>query len=160
MLLELIATNGPKFAALLQGSAELFDGRFSAELFLVGRLVFGFVLAFTGLNHFLDAESMIGYAEMKGVPAANLAVPVSGGMLIFGGLGVAFGVLPTLAAGALAAFLLVTTPLMHDFWSVPEDQVQSEMTNFLKNTALFAAALVLLATTGADWPYAVGLSVF
>ena len=131
-----------------------FDGPLTAELFLLGRLLFGGVLAFNGLNHFLDAESMAGYAGAKGVPAPGLAVPATGGLLLFGGLGIAAGVLPTLAAGALVVFLLVTTPVMHDFWAAPEEQKQGEMINFLKNVAMTGAALALLAISTTAWPYA------
>ena len=133
-----------------------FGGALSGELFLLGRLLFGGVLAFNGLNHFLDAESMAGYAGAKGVPAPGLMVPFTGGILLFGGLGVAAGVLPTLAAGALVVFLAVTTPLMHDFWAVPDDQKQGEMINFLKNVAMGGAALALLAISTTAWPYALG----
>ncbi|TQQ80122.1 DoxX family protein [Halonotius roseus] len=131
-----------------------FDGALTGELFLLGRLLFGGVLAFNGLNHFLDAESMAGYAGAKGVPAPGLAVPVTGGILLFGGLGVAAGVLPTLAAGALVVFLVATTPVMHNFWAVPEEQKQGEMINFLKNVAMTGAALALLAISTTAWPYA------
>jgi len=127
--------------------------------FLLARVLFGAILAFNGLNHFLNAESMSGYAEMKGVPAASLAVPFTGGMLLFGGLGIALGAFPLLAAGAIAAFLVVTTPLMHDFWAVPEDQQQDEMTAFLKNVAMLGGALVFLALAGTDWAYAVGVGL-
>jgi uncharacterized membrane protein YphA (DoxX/SURF4 family) len=131
-----------------------FDGALAGELFLLGRLLFGGVLAFNGLNHFLDAESMAGYAGAKGVPAPGLAVPATGGLLLFGGLGVAAGVLPTLAAGALVVFLVATTPVMHNFWAVPEEQKQGEMINFLKNIAMTGAALALLAISTTAWPYA------
>jgi putative oxidoreductase len=67
-------------------------------LLLVARVAFGGVLALTGLNHFLDGESMAGYAEAKGLPAPRLAVAFSGGMLVFGGLAIALGVLPLLGA--------------------------------------------------------------
>jgi len=127
--------------------------------FLLARVLFGGILAFMGLNHFMNAESMSGYAEMKGVPAASLAVPFSGGMLLLGGLGIVLGVFPLLAAGAIAAFLVVTTPLMHNFWAVPEDQQQDEMTAFLKNVGMLAGALVFLALAGTDWAYAVGVGL-
>ena len=130
------------------------DGPLTGELFLLGRLLFGGVLAFNGLNHFLDAESMAGYAGAKGVPAPGLMVPISGGLLLFGGLGIAAGVLPTLAAGALVVFLLVTTPVMHDFWAAPEEKKQGELINFLKNVAMTGAALALLAISTTAWPYA------
>lgn len=150
MLPDILST----FEVLAPLQAEVFDAPLAAELFLVGRLLFGGVLAFTGLNHFLDTESMVGYADAKGVPAAGLAVPISGGMLVFGGLGIALGIVPTVAAGAIVVFLLVTTPMMHDFWAVPEDQQQSEMTAFLKNVGLFSAAIALLALSSVEWPYA------
>ncbi|MFB6091819.1 MAG: DoxX family protein [Haloquadratum sp.] len=127
--------------------------------FLLGRVLFGAVLAFMGLNHFLDADGMTGYADAKGVPAPRFSVVFSGGMLLFGGLGIAVGAFPALAAGAVALFLVVATPTMHDFWAVPEDQQQSEMTNFLKNVALLGGALVFLALSGTAWPYAVGIGL-
>ena len=130
------------------------EGPLTGELFLLGRLLFGGVFAYNGLNHFLDAESMVGYAGAKGVPAPGLMIPISGGVLLFGGLGIAAGVLPTLAAGALIGFLLVTTPVMHDFWAVPEEQQQGELINFLKNVAMTGAALTLLAISTTAWPYA------
>ena len=127
--------------------------------FLLARVLFGVVLAFTGLNHFQGVDQMAGYAESKGIPAGRLAVVFSGGMLIFGGLGIAIGAFPTLAAGAIALFLLVSTPTMHDFWAVPQEQQQSEMTNFLKNVALLGGALVFLALARSPWPYAVGIGL-
>ncbi len=130
-----------------------FDGALTAELFLLGRLLFGGILAFNGLNHLLDSEAMVGYAGAKGVPAPGLMVPFTGGLLLFGGLGIMAGVVPTLAAGALVAFLLITTPLMHDFWAVPEEQKQGELINFMKNIALAGAALALFAISATAWPY-------
>ncbi|MFW5930011.1 MAG: DoxX family protein, partial [Halobacteriota archaeon] len=61
---------------------------------LVGRLLFGGVLAFTGLNHFMDADNMAEYADAKGVPAPKLAVLGSGAMLVAGGLSLVVGAYP------------------------------------------------------------------
>ena len=80
---------------------------------------------------------------------------------VLGGLGVAAGAFPVLAAGALAVFLLVSAVTMHDFWSVDDpEEKQSEMTSFLKNVYGAGAALALLAVGGTAWPYAVGLGLF
>lgn len=142
---------------LLQGP-PVFPG-LGAELFLLGRLAFGGVLAFMGLNHFLQTDGMTGYAEAKGLPAPRLGVLVSGGTLVFGGLGVAFGVAPALAAGAVATFTLVSAVVFHDFWAVPDDQSQDELTQFLKNTVIFGAALGLLAVASVPWPYSLGVTL-
>ena len=57
------------------------------------------------------------------------------------------------------AFLVVSTPVFHDFWAAPEDQRQSEMTNFLKNVAMLGGALGFLALSNVAWPYALGVGV-
>lgn len=135
------------------------DAGLGAIGFLVARVLFGGLLAFQGLNHFQNADAMSGYAQSKGVPAARTSVLFSGGMLIFGGLGIVLGVFPSIAAGAIAVFLLVTTPMMHDFWAVPEDQQQDEMTSFIKNVELLGASVVFLALSSEAWAYALGVGL-
>lgn len=135
------------------------DAGLGAVVFLVARVLFGGLLAFQGLNHFQNVDAMSGYAQSKGVPAARVGVLLSGGMLIFGGLGIVLGVFPAIAAGAVAVFLLITTPMMHDFWAVPEDQQQAEMINFIKNVELLGASLVFLALSSDSWGYALGVGL-
>jgi uncharacterized membrane protein YphA (DoxX/SURF4 family) len=136
-----------------------FDTAGAGVAFLLARLLFGAVLAFTGLNHFQNAEGMIGYAQAKGIPMASLGVPVSGGLLIAGGLGIVLGVFPTLAAGALVVFLAVATPTMHDFWNAPEEQYQDEFNNFLKNAALIGGSLAFLVLASEPWPLAANVGL-
>jgi uncharacterized membrane protein YphA (DoxX/SURF4 family) len=138
----------------------VFESAGAAELFLVARILFGGVLAFTGLNHFLNADGMIPYAEAKGLPVPAFSVYFSGGLLVFSGLLVIAGAYPVIAAGALATFLIGSAVTMHNFWAVPADQQQDEMTQFLKNIALAGGALALLAVAGTAWPYSVGAALF
>ncbi|WP_280587787.1 DoxX family membrane protein [Halorubrum sp. Boch-26] len=137
------------------------DTPFAGELFLLGRILFGATLAFMGLNHFMDLDTMAGYAEFKGLPAPRFSVVASGLVLVLGGLGVVVGAFPVLAAGALAFFLLVSAVTMHDFWSMDDpEEKQNEMTSFLKNVYGAGAAIALLAVGGTAWPYALGLGLF
>ncbi|RNJ26147.1 DoxX family protein [Halosegnis longus] len=133
----------------------------AAEILLLARIIFGGTLAFMGLNHFMDLETMTGYAEFKGLPAPRFSVVASGVMLVLGGLGIVAGVYPVLAGGTLAVFLLVSAVTMHDFWAQddPEEQ-QNEMTAFLKNMYGTGAALAFLVLGGAEWAYAVNLGLF
>ncbi|WP_350355507.1 DoxX family protein [Halorarius litoreus] len=151
----------PSDLATVVLQTNVFDAAGAAEVFLLARILFGGVLAFMGLNHFMNVDEMTGYAEFKGLPAPRLSVVGSGGLLVFGGLGLVVGAFPVLAAGALAVFLLVSAVTMHDFWTVddPEEQ-QNEMTAFLKNTFGAGAALGFLALGGVAWPYALGIGVF
>ncbi|AGN02400.1 DoxX family protein [Salinarchaeum sp. Harcht-Bsk1] len=137
----------------------VFESGLEGDLLLLARLLFGAVLAFQGMNHFLNADQMAGYAGMKGVPLPGVAVVGTGLILLGGGLGIVLGVFPTIAAGALAVFFLVTTPLMHDFWAVDDEQAQDEMIQFLKNAELFGASVLFLAISGTEWAYSLGIGL-
>jgi uncharacterized membrane protein YphA (DoxX/SURF4 family) len=130
-----------------------------AAVLLVARVLFGGVLAFMGLNHFMQTGQMTGYAQAKGLPAPKLGVLASGALLVVAGLAIVVGVFPLLAAAALAAFLLVSAVVFHDFWAVPEDQQQDEMTGFLKNVAMAGGALAFGALASQSWGFSVGLSL-
>ena len=135
------------------------DAGLGAIVFLIARILFGGLLMYQGLNHFLNIDAMTEYAEFKSVAAARFGVLASGGLLALGGLGILFGVYPAIAAGLLVVFFLVVTPQMHDFWAVPEDQQQDEMTNFIKNVELLGASLVFLALSSETWAYALGIGL-
>ena len=135
------------------------DTGLGAILILVGRLLFGGFLAFQGLNHFINTDEMAGYAGSKGVPAARFGVIASGIMLLLGGLGIILGVYPIIAAGMLAVFLVLVTPVMHDFWAAPEEEQQNEMVDFIKNVELLGASLVFLVLGGETWGYALNIGI-
>ncbi|MFW6321759.1 MAG: DoxX family protein [Halohasta sp.] len=137
----------------------MFEAAGAGELFFLARLLFGGVLAFTGVNHFIDTDAMAGYAEFKGLPAPRASVLVSGGLLVFGGLSLVAGVYPTIGAGGLAVFLLVSGVTMHDFWAADEADKQTEMTQFLKNVYGAGAALAFLVAASVPWPYALGIGL-
>jgi putative oxidoreductase len=136
-----------------------FESAGSGVAFLLARVLFGVVVAFMGLNHFLNPGDMAGYAGMKGVPAPRLSVALSGGMLLFGGLSLVTGAFALFGAGAIAVFLLVSTPTMHDFWNAEGQNQQTEMTQFLKNVTMLGAALFFLALAGTPWPFAVDIGL-
>ena len=128
--------------------------------FLLGRLLFGALLAFMGVNHFTNTGQMAGYAEMKGTPAPRASVLLTGALLVLGGLSIALGAYPLLGAAALIVFFVFTTPAIHDFWAVDDPEAQqNEMTQFLKNAALLGAALAFLALASESWPYALNLGL-
>lgn len=136
-----------------------FDQSGSAEAFLLARVLFGAILAFMGLNHFLQTDQMTEYAAYTGLPAPRVAVIVSGIVLVASGLGIVLGLAPVVAGVLLAGFLLISALLMHDFWAVDESDQQTEMTQFLKNVALAGGALVFVAFGFIDWPYALDIGV-
>jgi len=126
---------------------------------LVARVFFGGLIAFMGLNHFVQSDAMAGYAEAKGLPAPAVMVYASGLVLVLGGLGIALGVFPVVGAVVIAGFLVVAALTFHDFWTVPDEQAQDEMTHFLKNLAMAGAVLAFAAVGTQEWAYSVGLGL-
>lgn len=111
---------------------------------LIGRILFALLFLASGAGHFAQRQMMVGYAASKKVPAAGLAVPVTGAMIVVGALMVAIGVWPDLGALLLAVFLIPTAFLMHGFWAETEPASRAnEQTQFLKDLALAGAALVM-----------------
>jgi uncharacterized membrane protein YphA (DoxX/SURF4 family) len=124
--------------------------------FLIGRILVGLYWLYSALAHFTQAKSMIGYANMKGVPFAEVAVPGTGVLLLVGALSILTGIYPVIAVTALTFFLVPVTVKMHDFWTV-EDQAMkmNDMIMFAKNMGLLGYTLTLLAIPQ-PWPYSFG----
>ncbi len=115
-------------------------------LVLIGRVVFALLFLGSGYGHFAQRQMMTGYAVGKGVPAANLMVPLTGLQLVVGALMVALGIWPDVGALLLVAFLVPTAFIMHGFWAETDPGAKSmEQTQFLKDLALAGAALVMFA---------------
>lgn len=111
-------------------------------VFLLARVLFGGVLTFMAIDGFRRLEPRINGARSNGVPFPQYLVPVATGLLLVGGLGTLFWVYPRLAALALAAFFLGVTPVMHAFWKEEPEDRRGQRTQFLKNSAMFAGALL------------------
>jgi putative oxidoreductase len=121
-------------------------------LWLVGRALFGLYFIMGGVNHFTQFQGMKQYSSYKGVPAPGLAVIVSGVLLLGGGLSILTGYWIQLGLISLVVFLIVAAFKMHDFWTLEDPNAKmGEMNQFLKNIALAAACLMLLAI--ADWSW-------
>jgi uncharacterized membrane protein YphA (DoxX/SURF4 family) len=114
---------------------------------LIGRLLFGGLFLYNGVNHFRERAALVGYAQYKKVPAAGAAVTVSGLWLLISGLSVMTGIRPQVGLVMIVIFLLAVSPKMHDYWNDPpkSDGRMNNVLNFTKNLALAGAALMLLS---------------
>ena len=113
---------------------------------IVGRILFALIFINSGFAHFAQREAMTGYAQFKKVPAAKLAVPVSGVMILLGGLSIVLGLWMDLGALLLAIFLIFSAFMMHNFWIMDDaTQKMNETVAFFKNLSMAGAALIILA---------------
>ena len=113
--------------------------------FLLGRILFGGYFLYNGINHFKQRQVLSQYAGAKKVPAPDVAVILSGALLLAGGGSLLLGVKPKYGALAIVAFLAAVSPTMHDFWRAEDPgQRMNDQAHFGKNMALLGAALALM----------------
>jgi putative oxidoreductase len=88
------------------------------------------------------------------VPAPAAATVLSAVWLLVSGLSIVLGIRPHAGAVMVVIFLLVVTPVIHNFWTLADEtQRLTEFINFSKNVALLGAALMMFAIPS-PWPYA------
>jgi uncharacterized membrane protein YphA (DoxX/SURF4 family) len=110
----------------------------------LGRVLFGCGVALQASEDFRDMDETIEYAESAGVPIPELLAPCASGMMLVGGVGTALWRFPRLSTGAVATFLAVVTPTMHDFWNADPDDKGGERLAFFGNLAMVGAAVAFL----------------
>lgn len=112
---------------------------------IIGRILFAMAFVLFGINHLSKRKDMVGYAQMMKVPTPSLLVPLTGLMIIAGGLSIAFGFYARIGAILLVIFMVPTTFTMHQFWGVEDKQTaQMQMTMFLKNLSMLGGALIIV----------------
>jgi putative oxidoreductase len=87
---------------------------------------------------------MIGYAAAQGVPLASVAVPLSGVIVLDGGLNILLGYRAKLGAWLIVLFLVSVTVMIHNFWAVSDlAAAQVQMIMFMKNLSMLSGALLI-----------------
>jgi putative oxidoreductase len=108
----------------------------------LGRALFAAIFLLSVPGHFTSAY--IGLAGQAGMPMANVLVPLTGLMLLAGGLCVLLGYHARIGAWLLFLFLIPTGFLMHNFWAVTDPVMRSmQQAHFMKNLALAGGALLI-----------------
>lgn len=125
------------------------------EIFLVGRILFVYLIIGSGVGHLMATDAMAGYAQSKGLSNSKTLVQVSGIALIAGGVSVLLGIWGDIGSLGLAILLIIIAVVMHPFWKETDAQAkQAEMVSFNKNVALAGGALVIFSVLSSDYaPY-------
>jgi putative oxidoreductase len=123
-------------------------------VFLLVRFTLGGLFAWHGAQR-LNAygrEHLIAYARSRSVPVPLFAVPLSGLMLLLGGVSLVMGVLPAAGVALLVGVLVSSAFVMHPFWRIADAAARAEeRSRFRRNVILTAATLALLLVPQ-PWP--------
>ncbi|MFD1647597.1 DoxX family protein [Haloarchaeobius litoreus] len=116
----------------------------------LGRLLFSGTLVYMAIDGFRNNDKRVEIAAQKGLPNADVAVPVVTGMLLVANIGILLWRFPRASVGAVILFFLGTTPVIHDFWTMEGQERQANKVNFCKNVALLGGAVLLLSEAAGD----------
>jgi putative oxidoreductase len=122
----------------------------AAPVVLFGRLSFSLIFLMAGPNHF--SHQTIAYAASQGVPLASIGVPLTGLLALLGGLSILLGYRAKIGAAMIALFLVLVTPMMHNFWAVSDPTMhQMQMIMFMKNVSMLGGALLITQLGPGPW---------
>jgi putative oxidoreductase len=109
---------------------------------LIGRIFFSLIFVLAGINHF--SRHMIEDGAAQGIPLAEIAIPLSGVVLLLGGLSIALGYKAKWGAWLIVLFLIPTTLMMHNFWAFQDAALaQTHKVMFMKNLSMMGGALLI-----------------
>ena len=114
-------------------------------LLFIGRLLLGGAFVLAGLRNVQNETFVTGLMAARGVPQAKLALWVGIVLQTIAGALVMAGVWTAIASAVLVLFLIVATPMFHNFWDHQGPDRASRINGFVGNVALAGGFLTLIA---------------
>jgi putative oxidoreductase len=116
----------------------------------ISRFLMSGIFLAAGFSKIRQREGTLQYMHSKNLPMARYALPLAAATEIAGGISMLTGLRGRWGAGALAAFLVPTSLVFHDFWRQEGMERSTQQINFLKNLALIGGLLSVVSQgTGA-----------
>jgi uncharacterized membrane protein YphA (DoxX/SURF4 family) len=110
----------------------------------VGKIFFVAMFVMSGVNHLANHKALTAYAQSKKVPAAPVAVAVTGLMMLAASAMILFNWQLGWGAWLLVIFLVPTALIMHNYWAETDPMMKAnQMAHFWKNITIAAAALLI-----------------
>lgn len=118
---------------------------FDSEILFAARLLLGGAFVFAGLRNIQNAALVSQLMTMRGVPQARLVLWLGIVLQMIAGALVTVGIWTAAAALCLILFLIVATPMFHNFWDHQGSERASRINGFVGNVALTGGFLALIA---------------
>lgn len=114
-------------------------------LAMVGRVLLAVIFVQSGFSKIAGFEGTAGYIASKGLPLPQLLAGVAVAVELLGGIALIVGFKTRFVALGLAAFLIVITPIFHNFWNADAAHAMEQQINFLKNVSILGGMLLVAA---------------
>jgi putative oxidoreductase len=114
---------------------------------LAGRILLSAIFIFSGIGQIAMFSMYTGYASAH-LPMPSVAIAVAVAIELLCGLAILVGFQTRIAAWIVFLFLIPTTFLFHNFWTMEGMAKMDNQAHFLKNFAIMGG-LLLLAANGA-----------
>lgn len=108
------------------------------------RAALGLLFLVSGLGKISAFAGVAGWMASAGLPFASALLVLTIVVEVGGGLALVAGFQVRWAALLLALFLIPATVTFHAFWSADAAHFQDQLTQFLKNLAIFGGMLLLV----------------
>ena len=112
---------------------------------LIARIVMSVMFITSGIGKIVGFGPTVEHIADKGVPLPEIAAVIAILIELGGGLAVLFGWKTRWAALAYVAFLIVITPIFHNFWTMEGPARMANNINFMKNLTILGGFLLLYA---------------
>ncbi|HEY3179277.1 MAG TPA: DoxX family protein [Casimicrobiaceae bacterium] len=112
---------------------------------LVGRVALALIFVMSGVEKLTDFGGTVSMIADKNVPLPAVAAAIAAVIELGGGLAIVAGWRTRWAALALAVFLIVISPIFHNFWAMQGEEQMMNQAMFMKNVSMLGGFLLLYA---------------
>ncbi|MGX7873587.1 DoxX family protein [Mesorhizobium sp. ORM6] len=116
-----------------------------STLLFLGRLLLGGAFVLAGLRNIQNAAFLTGLMAARGVLRAPLVLWAGIFLQVIAGILVMAGLWTAIACAVPVLFLIVATPMFHNFWDHQGSDRAARINGFVGNVALSGGFLTLIA---------------
>lgn len=109
------------------------------------RILLGSIFLYSSFSKLAGWEGTIQFMESKGFPLAPLFLVGALLIEVAGALTLYLNYKPRIGSLLLVFYLIPTTLIFHNFWSLDGQQFQQQILHFFKNLSIIGGLLTLIA---------------
>lgn len=112
---------------------------------LIGRIALAAIFLVSGAAKLVDVEGTAEHMASVGLPYPHTLAMFAGVAEILGALSLAFGALTRIGALGLILFMIPTTLLFHNFWTLEGAEQRMQIVQFFKNLGIIGGLILLIS---------------